>query len=48
MYFPLNRNDLFYWFIILGILKLKPRGKLSYITTRYWLDKGEKTGGRNS
>lgn len=39
-----NKMDLFYWFIILGILKLKPSGKLSYITTRYWLDKGEKTG----
>ena len=39
-----NKMDLFYWFIILGILKLKPGGKLSYITTRYWIDKGEKTG----
>ena len=39
-----NKMDLFYWFIILGILKLKPEGKLGYITTRYWLDKGEKTG----
>jgi len=39
-----NKMDLFYWFIILGILKLKPGGKLSFITTRYWLDKGEKTG----
>jgi len=39
-----NKMDLFYWFIILGIFKLKPGGKLSYITTRYWIDKGEKTG----
>lgn len=39
-----NKMDLFYWFIILGILKLKPGGKLSFITTRYWIDKGEKTG----
>jgi len=39
-----NKMDLLYWFIILGILKLKPGGKLSYITTRYWIDKGEKTG----
>ena len=39
-----NKMDLFYWFIILGVLKLKSGGKLSYITTRYWLDKGEKTG----
>ena len=39
-----NKMDLFYWFVILGILKLKPGGKLGYITTRYWLDKGEKTG----
>lgn len=39
-----NKMDLFYWFIILGILKLRPGGKLSYITTRYWIDKGEKTG----
>ena len=39
-----NKMDLLYWFVILGILKLKPAGKLSYITTRYWLDKGEKTG----
>ena len=39
-----NKMDLFYWFVILGLLKLKPGGKLCYITTRYWLDKGEKTG----
>ena len=39
-----NKMDLFYWFIILGIHKLKPGGKLSFITTRYWIDKGEKTG----
>jgi len=39
-----NKMDLFYWFIILGILKLKEGGKLGFITTRYWIDKGEKTG----
>ena len=39
-----NKMDLFYWFIILGIVKLRLGGKLCYITTRYWLDKGEKTG----
>jgi len=39
-----NKMDLLYWFVILGILKLKPGGKLCYITTRYWLAKGEKTG----
>lgn len=39
-----NKMDLFYWFIIINILKLKPKGKLSFITTRYWLDKGERTG----
>lgn len=39
-----NKMDLFYWFIILGIHKLKPGGRLGYITTRYWIDKGEKTG----
>ncbi|MBA7521700.1 hypothetical protein ES705_13811 [subsurface metagenome] len=39
-----NKMDLFYWSIILGIAKLRPGGKLCYITTRCWLDKGEKTG----
>jgi type I restriction-modification system DNA methylase subunit len=39
-----NKMDLFYWFIILGIAKLKEGGKLGFITTRYWIDKGEKTG----
>ncbi|MBY9003509.1 MAG: Eco57I restriction-modification methylase domain-containing protein [Candidatus Lokiarchaeota archaeon] len=36
--------DLFYYFIHLGILKLKPGGLLSYITTNYWLTKSKKTG----
>jgi adenine-specific DNA-methyltransferase len=36
--------DLFYFFIHLGILKLKPGGILSYITTNYWITKSEKTG----
>ncbi len=36
--------DLFYFFIHLGILKLKPRGYLSFITTNYWLSKSKKTG----
>lgn len=39
-----NKMDLFYWFIILGILKLRSGGKLCYITTRYWIDKGALTG----
>ncbi|MBD3215030.1 MAG: N-6 DNA methylase [Candidatus Lokiarchaeota archaeon] len=39
-----NKMDLFYWFIILGILKLREGGKLGFITTRYWIDKGAKTG----
>ncbi len=39
-----NKMDLFYWFVILGILKLKPGGKLCYITTRYWMSKGQHTG----
>ncbi len=36
--------DLFYWFIHLGIRKLKPGGLLCFITTNYWIKKGEKTG----
>ena len=36
--------DLFYFFIHLGIDKLKPGGLLSFITTNYWLTKSEKTG----
>ncbi len=36
--------DLFYFFIHLGIDKLKPGGFLSYITTKYWLTKSKKTG----
>ncbi|MHA1670450.1 MAG: Eco57I restriction-modification methylase domain-containing protein [Promethearchaeota archaeon] len=36
--------DLFYYFIHYGILKLKPGGLLSYITTNYWLTKSNKTG----
>ncbi|MHA1147766.1 MAG: N-6 DNA methylase [Promethearchaeota archaeon] len=39
-----NKMDLFYWFVIIGILKLKPGGKLGYITTKYWLSKGQHTG----
>ena len=48
--FPICKNyfvgnmDLFYFFIHLGILKLKTAGYLSYITTNYWLSKSEKTG----
>ncbi len=50
MEFPICRKyfvgnmDLFYYFIHLGILKLKPGGLLSYITTNYWLTKSNKTG----
>lgn len=36
--------DLFYFFIHLGIAKLKPGGILSYITTKYWITKSKKTG----
>ncbi len=36
--------DLFYFFIHLGIDKLKPGGILSFITTNYWLTKSKKTG----
>jgi len=36
--------DLFYYFIHLGINKLKPGGFLSFITTNYWLTKSKKTG----
>ncbi|MHA1194184.1 MAG: Eco57I restriction-modification methylase domain-containing protein [Promethearchaeota archaeon] len=39
--------DLFYFFIHLGIDKLKPGGLLSYITTNYWLTKSKKTGIKN-
>jgi len=36
--------DLFYFFIHKAILKLKPGGVLSFITTNYWLTKSKKTG----
>ena len=36
--------DLFYYFIHLGIHKLKPGGLLSFITTNYWITKSKKTG----
>ena len=36
--------DLFYFFIHLGIEKLRPGGLLSFITTNYWLTKSKKTG----
>ncbi len=36
--------DLFYWFIHQAIRKLKPKGLLCFITTNYWIKKGEKTG----
>ena len=36
--------DLFYFFIHLGMTKLKPGGILSYITTNYWITKSKKTG----
>lgn len=31
-----GKMDYFYWFIILGLSKLKPGGKLGFITTSYW------------
>lgn len=36
--------DLFYFFIHLGIEKLKPGGILCFITTHYWITKSKKTG----
>jgi len=36
--------DLFYFFIHLGIEVLEPGGFLSFITTKYWITKSEKTG----
>jgi len=39
--------DIFYFFIHLGINKLKPGGLLSFITTNYWLTKSKKTGIKN-
>lgn len=36
--------DLFYFFIHKAILKLKPGGVLSFITTNYWITKSKKTG----
>ena len=36
--------DLFYYFIHIGIEKLKPGGILSFITTNYWVTKSRKTG----
>ena len=40
----IGNMDLFYFFIHLGILKLKPKGYLSFITTNYWISKSKKTG----
>jgi len=40
----IGNMDLFYFFIHLGIEKLKPGGLLSFITTNYWLTKSKKTG----
>jgi hypothetical protein len=31
-----GKMDYFYWFIILGLSKLRPGGRLAYITTGYW------------
>lgn len=40
----IGNMDLFYYFIHLGIEKLKPGGFLSFITTNYWITKSKKTG----
>ena len=40
----IGNMDLFYYFIHLGIHKLKPGGFLSFITTNYWITKSKKTG----
>ena len=42
--FFVGNMDLFYYFIHLGIQKLKPGGILSFITTNYWITKSKKTG----
>ncbi len=42
--FFVGNMDLFYFFIHLGIEKLKPGGILSFITTNYWITKSSKTG----
>jgi adenine-specific DNA-methyltransferase len=42
--FFVGNMDLFYYFIHVGIEKLKPGGILSYITTNYWITKSKKTG----
>ena len=42
--FFMGNMDLFYYFIHLAILKLKPGGFLSFITTNYWITKSKKTG----
>ncbi len=42
--FFVGNMDLFYYFVHLGISKLKPGGILSFITTNYWLTKSRKTG----
>lgn len=42
--FFVGNMDLFYFFIHLGIEKLKPGGLLSFITTYYWITKSKKTG----
>ncbi len=36
-HFYLGRSDYLYYFIILGISKLKVGGRLGFITTQYWL-----------
>ena len=42
--FFVGNMDLFYYFIHMGIEKLKAGGILSYITTNYWITKSQKTG----
>lgn len=32
-----GKSDYLYYFIVLGLSKLKDRGKLSFVTTQYWL-----------
>ena len=40
----IGNMDLFYYWIHLGIEKLKPGGYLSFITTNYWISKSQRTG----
>ncbi len=46
-HFYKGRSDYLYYFIILGISKLKEGGKLGFITTQYWLTADSASSVRN-